>query len=215
MSPMRASRASPGLAPAAWVIRAGLLNLSPRFGYDVVRTWRSSPGSEALVHNVKADAAERRVLKRLRNGPDDLKSERLPKSHSGVVCFHNGIELHCGVPRLTGPGERVLTERASDSAAPRIDGDHETRGGDVRAWSGTIRSHLRCPEHPRSVAGDNRVARQSLNPDGPGLLGRPSTIVSERITGGDDLPEDWPYGRPVAVDVLMNPDRGIVIKILS
>jgi hypothetical protein len=54
------------------------------------------------------------VLKSLGNGPDDVKSERLPKSHGGVVRFRNGVELHRGVSLLASPRERVLAERTSD-----------------------------------------------------------------------------------------------------
>ena len=70
------------------------------------------------MHDVKADAAQRGVLKSLGNGPDDVKSERLPKSHGDVVRFHNGVELHRGVSLLTSPGERVLAERTSDPRPP-------------------------------------------------------------------------------------------------
>jgi len=42
-------------------------------------------GSEASVHDVETNTAERRVFESLRNGPDDVKSKRLPKSHSDVV----------------------------------------------------------------------------------------------------------------------------------
>src|SRR5215207_8864570 len=113
--------------------------------------------SKVTVHNVQADAAEGRVGKGLGNGPDDLKSELLPESHGDVVRCHNRVELHRGVPLLFGPGECVLAERPPDSTAPRIGGNHEAGRGDVRARTGTIRSHLRRPEHPRSLAGDDRV----------------------------------------------------------
>ena len=74
------------------------------------------------MHDVKADAAQRGVLKSLGNGPDDVKSERLPKSHGDVVRFHNGVELHRGVSLLTSPGERVLAERTSDPPAALREG---------------------------------------------------------------------------------------------
>jgi len=74
------------------------------------------------VHDVKADATQRGVLKSLGNGPDDVKSERLPKSHGDVVRFHNGVELHRGVSLLTSPGERVLAERTSDPPAALREG---------------------------------------------------------------------------------------------
>jgi hypothetical protein len=76
--------------------------------------------SEASVHYVKADAAQCRVLKSLGSGSADVKSECLPQSNGDVVRFHNGVELHSGVPLLAGPGERVLAERAPDSPASRI-----------------------------------------------------------------------------------------------
>src|SRR5829696_4578889 len=107
--------------------------------------------SKVTVHNVQADAAEGRVGKGLGNGPDDLKSELLPESHGGVVRCHDRVELHRGVPLILGPGERVLAERAPDSLPPRIGSDHEAGGGDVRSWTGAIRSHLRRPEHSRTV----------------------------------------------------------------
>ncbi|HEV2121733.1 MAG TPA: transposase, partial [Chloroflexota bacterium] len=86
-------------------------------------------------------------------------------------------------------------------AGLRRAGDHEARRGDMRARAGAITPHLRCPEHPRARAGYNRAARRSLYPHLPGLLGRPSRIVSVAVAGGDDLPEDRPDCRPVAVNV--------------
>jgi hypothetical protein len=87
------------------------------------------------------------MLKGLGNGPDDVKSERLPKSHGDVVRFHNRVELHSGVPLLTGPGERVLTERTSDPLAPRLSGYHEARRCDVRARTGAVGANVGRPEH--------------------------------------------------------------------
>jgi hypothetical protein len=152
------------------------------------------------------------VLKSLGNGPDDVKSERLPKSHGGVVRFHNGVELHRGVSLLASPRERVLAERTSDPPASRVAGDHEARGGDVRARTGTVRSHLRRPEHPGAVAGYNRVTRRSLYPHVLGLLGRPFRVVNESVASSDDLPEDGPDGRPVGVNVFTNPHYDILIE---
>src|SRR5215218_940900 len=99
--------------------------------------------SEEPMHDVQTDAAERRVCEGLRNSPNDLKSEHLPESHGDAVRCHDRVELHRGVALLLGPGECVLAERPPDSTAPRVGGDHEAGSGDVRARTGTIRSHLR------------------------------------------------------------------------
>ena len=174
-----------------------------------------SQHSKVPVHDVESDAAERRVCECFGNGPDDLKSELLPESYGGVVRFDDGVELHRGVPLRLCPGERVLAERAPDSAAPRIAGDHEASRGDVRARTGTIWSHLRRSEHPRSIAGDDRVTRRRLDPDLTGLVRRPCGVVRVGVTGGDDLPEDWPDGWPVTVDVFPNPHDVILFKVPS
>src|SRR5918998_2271481 len=129
-----------------------------------------------------------------------------------MVRFHNGVELYRGVPLLTSPRERVLAERASDPAAPRVAGDHEARGGDVRARTGTIRSHLRRPEHPGALAGYNRATGRGLYPHFLGRLGRPSRVVSESVAIGDDLPEDGPDRRPVGVEVSTNSHGDILIE---
>jgi len=71
------------------------------------------------------------------------------------------------------------------------------------------------PKHAWAVAGHDRVAGRSFYPHVPSLLGRPSGVVSESLTGGDDLPEDGPDGRPVSVDVFTNPHRGILTEGLS
>ena len=152
------------------------------------------------------------MLESLGNGTDDAKSERSPKSHSDVVPFRDGVELHRGVPLLTSPRERVLPQRTSDPPAPRIAGDHEARRGDVGARTGAVGPHLRRPKHPRAGEGHNRVAGRGLYPHVLGLLGGPSRVVSESVTGGDDLPEDGPDGRPVGVDVSTNLHRGILIE---
>src|SRR5215208_1259355 len=143
---------------------------SPRLGMTLPFATRHS---EEPVHDVQADAAEGRVGERLGNGPDDLESKCLPESHGGVVRCHDRVELHRGVPLLFGPGECVLAERAPNSAPPRVGSDHEAGRGHVRAWTGTIRSHLRRPEHPRSLAGDDGVSGRRLDPDLPRLLARP------------------------------------------
>jgi len=171
--------------------------------------------SETSVHDVKADAAQRRMLEGFRNGSDDAKSERLPKPHGNAVRLRNRVELHRGVSLLTSPGERVLAERAPHPPAPRIAGDHEARRGDVRARAGTVGAHMSRPKHAWAVAGHDRVAGRSFYPHVPCLLGRPSGVVSESLTGGDDLPEDGPDGRPVSVDVFANPHRSILTESLN
>src|SRR5829696_809583 len=159
---------------------------------------------EEPVHDVQTDAAEGRVGEGLGNGADDLKSELLPKSHGSLVRSHDRVELHRGVPLLLCPGERVLAERAPNSPPPRIGRDHEAGGSDMRARTGTIRPHLRGPEHPRSLAGDDSVTGRNVDPYFPGLLGRPLGVVCIRIAGADDLLEDRPDGRPIAVGVFPN-----------
>ena len=164
------------------------------------------------MHDVKADAPKRGMLKGLRNGPDDVKPKFPPKSHSNLVRFHNGVELHRSVSLLTSPRERVLAERTSHPPAPRIAGYHEARGCDVRARTGAVGPHVRRPEHAWGVASYNRQARRARHPHVPGLLGRPSRVVSDSVAGSDDLLEDGPDGRPVGIYVFTNPHYDILIE---
>ena len=164
------------------------------------------------MHDVKADAPKRGMLKGLRNGPDDVKPKFPPKSHSNLVRFHNGVELHRSVSLLTSPRERVLAERTSHPPAPRITGDHKARGCDVRARTGAVGTHVRSPEHQGVVACYNRATRRIHHPHLPGLLGRPSRVVSESVAGSDDLLEDGPDGRPVGIYVFTNPHYDILIE---
>ena len=108
------------------------------------------------MHDVKADAAQRRVLESLGDCTDDAKPELPPESYSGFVCLYDGVELHRSVPLAAGPRERVLAERTSDPTSPCIAGDHEARRRDVRARPRSIRPHLRCTEHARAVQGYDR-----------------------------------------------------------
>src|SRR5215211_3248726 len=187
--------------------RAHCGNCSPTNWLTSETSMCTLSASEEPVHDLETDAAEGRVRERLGNGPDDLESQLLPESHGGVVRRHDRIELHRGVPLLFGPGERVLAERAADSSAPRVGGDHEAGGGDVRTRTGTIRSHLRRPEHPRSVVRDDCVTGRRLYPHPSRLLGRPIGVVGVGITSGYDLAEDRPDSRPVVVDVFPDPHR--------
>ena len=65
-----------------------------------------------------------------------FESKCLPESYCGVVRCHDRVELHGSVLLLFGPGERVLAERAADSAPPRIGGDHEAGGGECEPGPG-------------------------------------------------------------------------------
>src|SRR5215211_5955134 len=174
-----------------------------------------SASSKEPVHDVEPDAAESRMREGLGNGPDDLKSQLLPESHGDVVRCHDRIELHRGVALLLGPREHVLAECAPNSPPPRIGGDHEAGGSHMRAWTGTIRSHLRRPQHPWSVAGDDGVAGRSLDPYVPGLLGRPGRVIRVRIARTDDLLEDRPDGWPVVVGVFPNLHRVTLITLAN
>jgi hypothetical protein len=59
---------------------------------------RTTPGSEAAIHDVQADAAEGKVFERLRNSPDDVKSKLLPESHRDVVGFTTALNCMATYP---------------------------------------------------------------------------------------------------------------------
>src|SRR5215212_2106878 len=161
---------------------------------------------------METDAAQRGMLEGFGDGPDDAKSKRLPQPHGDGVRFHDGVELHRGVPLLTSPGERVLAERAPHSSALHLPGDHEARGCDVRARAGAVGTHVRRPENPRAVAGHDRAAGRGYYPYAPCLLGGPSRVIGEGLARGDDLPEDGPDILPVGIGVSSNLQCSLLTK---
>src|SRR5581483_4283190 len=70
---------------------------------------RRAPGrSELQVHDVQANAAERRVREGAGNRPHHAEAEPLVEPDGVVVALGDRVELHPGVPACPGPVHREL-----------------------------------------------------------------------------------------------------------